>query len=399
MEQAGLFEEGTHEKLNAYYETVSQNAGIRFTTTQEELEKRKHSVLPSKIDFYEFWLSFDTDDSGFDKEIHVFYHHGARQLMGVRYNWNSDLSRPYRTAVYFPVEHRWTGVGICKQVEIFQREITTQHRQRLDNATLANMRMIKISKMSGYGPDEPVFPGKMWLLDDMTHVDTVQMGEIYPSSSNNEFQTLQYAQQRTGVNEVILGMPSGGTPGTATDTLSKIQEGNKKFDYAFKNIKSFVTDLITDVAVCIQQYGPKNLEYFTEAENGQMVQQWLSLPPDNIRQGLTIDLASAGQQENKLIDRQNWTQIAGMITQYYTGMMQLAQLMGNPQLAQLISMSGLQASTEAMKQILDSYDMKNIDRIIVEEFLNGGQLAALSNGGGGQGAIPSQVGGGLAPTQ
>jgi hypothetical protein len=45
------------------------------------------------------------------------------------------------------------------------------------------------------------FPGKMWFVDNKDDIDTMQMGEIYPSAYNNESATLQYHQQRSGINE------------------------------------------------------------------------------------------------------------------------------------------------------------------------------------------------------
>jgi hypothetical protein len=240
---SGFFAEGTREKLeswltNTAFGSATVDSTREFEQSQQKLEKRE-AVWPNNIDWAEIWLAFDVDQSGEQKEIVVHYHKASETLMSIRYNWNSDLRRPYRIGQFMPVEHRWTGIGICKQTEQFQKEVTTQHRQRLDNATLANMRMIKISKMAGYGPKEPIFPGKMWFVDKMEDLETIQMGEIYPSSYNNETSTLQYYQQRIGINEANLGMPQVGTPGTATSDLARIQEGNKKHDYSYRNLKSF----------------------------------------------------------------------------------------------------------------------------------------------------------------
>lgn len=394
-EEGGLFAEGTFENIKAWVQTTV-NTENKFERNQEELENRE-VTWPSRLNIVEIWCSFDIDKSKSYREIVVHYHRDSRSIVSLRYNWHDDLRRPYRTGVYFPVEHRWTGIGVCKQVEQFQREVTTQHRQRLDNATLANMRMIKISKMSGYGPKEPVFPGKMWFLDDMTHVESMQLGEIYPSAYNNEQQTLIYEQQRTGVNEVTLGMPAVGTPGTATGDLQRVQEGRKKFDYTFGNIKSFVNEVIIDVACNLKQFGPRNVQYFSEVQGGELVRQILTLPEGFIRDGLAIEVGAAGEQENKIIDRQNWTQIAGMLTQYYTSAIQLAQLQGNKQMTMAIAQKALVASTEAMKQILESYDLRNIDRIVMMELINAanaprGANQLLNTGGVGSAGSPPNNG-------
>lgn len=368
--ESGYFRPEAWQELEGWVaqQNVGPNPGSgEFRHQQEQLENRVPH-WPKYLYFTEIWLSFDVAKSGNAREIQVFYHKDSRTFLSIRYNWYEDLHRPYRKAVYFPVEHRWNGVGVCKQNEQFQREVTTQHRQRLDNATLANMRMIKIKKLSGYGPGEPVFPGKMWFVDDIADIDTFQMGEIYPSAYNNEATTLQYSQQRTGVNDAIMGMPQAGTPGTATAELSRVQEGNKKFDYSYANFKSLASQLVVDIACEIAQFGPRNVQYYNRAQDGNLVQQFFSLPSEFIRDGLVIKLKAAGQLENKIIDRQNWTQLAPLIQQYYTALIQLAMGSGMVQLIPIITQRGLSAATEAMRQILESYDVRNIDRIIVREF-------------------------------
>lgn len=416
MEESGFFRPGTMEKLKGWVAQQSKSTtGVerQYATSQENLEKRV-AQWPNSIDWCEMWLGFnvDGDPTGRYKEIVVHYHRGARALMSCRYNWHDDLHRPYRVGVFFPIEHRWMGIGLCKQLEQFQRSVTTQHRQRLDNATLANMRMIKVSKLSGYGPGEPIFPGKMWFLNDMDHVDTLQLGEIYNSAYNNEAATGQYADRRSGVNDTILGLPAAGTPGTATGDLARIQESNKRFDYTYQNTKEFTREIIIDSAVMIQQFGPRRIEYLEQAEGGQFVQAFFSMPAEYIRHGLLIDIAAAGQQQNKVIDRQNWVSIATLLQQYYTGASQLAgvqaQITGDPSLLQMITLKGLVASTEAMRQILDSFEIRNIDRIVLSEVsamleqqfgqaVNGGPNGSgrkvLGPGAGGGPAAPGQAAG------
>lgn len=359
----------------------NQAGKSRFDTTQKVLESTE-PVWPKSIKWQHLWLAFDVDGSGRAKEIVVDYHKESGTFLSVRYNWHSDLRRPYRTAPYFPVEGRWRGIGICKMNEQFQKEVTTQHRQRLDNATLANVPMFAIQKMSGYGPNEPIFPGKMWFLNDVKDLSAVRLGEVYPSAYNNESASLQYWQQRIGVNEANLGMPQVGTPGTATSDIARIQEGATKFTFVFDNFREFVNGLVLDVASNIQQFGPRKLPYYDTAEGGNLVRQFFEMPQELIRDGLLISLKVATQQQNKVIDRQNWTQITQFLMQYYTGTLQLAQLMGDPNLIALITQRALMGATEAARQFLETYDTRNIDRIVLVEIE---RMFAQQQQGGGQG--------------
>ena len=386
MTEDGMFRSGTYEKSLAYIEQstigTQPSLGRRYERAQEVLEKRE-AHWPRRVDWTEIWCAFDVDKDGKEEEIVVHYHYQGNFIMSIRYNWHDDLHRPYRIGAYMPVENRWRGIGICKQSQQFQREVTTQHRQRLDNATIANMNMIKVHKLSGYGPKEPVFPGKMWFLDDMTHVESFKLGEIYQSSFANEQATLIYHQQRSGVNELTLGLPQVGTPGTATSDLTRIQEGAKKFDFSYMNVKNFLNELLSDVMCNIIQFGPKNLNYFNEADQGRYVKQLLTMSVSDIRQSILFEVSAAGQQGNRILDRQNWTQVAQLLQQYYMALLQLTA--SNPQMLQQVIQKGIIASTEAMKQILESFDIRNIDRLVVSEIEE--QLLHAGNQPGGPGAV------------
>jgi len=393
-EKAGLFREGIYEDLMIYMENQMSGSpgddGKKFDRSQMDLEHTKYSI-GKNLEWVEFWTAWEVDSSDVKKEIVIHYHRDSRKIMSIRYNYLSDLRRPYRIGKYFPVEHRSRGIGICKMNEQFQRSITTRHRQFVDNATLANIRMFKIHKLSGYGNGEPIFPGKMWFLDNMDQIDTIQMGEVYPSAYQTEQSDVIYSQQRTGVNDVTLGMPQVGTPGTATSDLARIQEGNKKFDLWYMRVRDFGDEVIMDIADLYQQFGPRNLEYFYTAAGGEMVRAFMQLPSSYIREGIIINLKVSSQVHNKVLDRQNWQQIAGFLNQYYQGLAQLAIPLGNPQMIQLIFTKGLGALTEAMRQILETYDVRNIDRIIVKELdlMLKGQIPSILGGGNGPLPLPS----------
>lgn len=371
MVDSGLLYPESYEKLQAFFrnqQTLNGQDGTSFTRSQQDLEKMA-PIWPKQVDWAELWLAWDTDGSGDYREIVVHYHRLSRQILSIRYNWHEDLRRPYRTAVYFPIEHRWTGIGIAQQNSQFQEEITTQHRQRIDNASMANMRMLKVSKLSDYDAGEPLFPGKMFFVDEMDHIDSIQMGEIYPSSYQNEQSTLIYSQQRSGVNEVTLGMPQVGTPGTATSDLARIQEGNKKFDLVYDNVNGLLGDLTKDAAADMIQFGPRFVEFLDYRNNGKAIREVFDLPSDLLKSGAVLRMVPATSQYNRILDRQNWQQLSGIYQQGISGIMQLAQGMGDQEIMRIISVKGVEGAMELMRQIMQSFDVPNINRILPLEQL------------------------------
>jgi hypothetical protein len=240
--------------------------------------------------------------------------------------------------------------------------------------------MIKVSKLSGYGPGEPVFPGKMWLVDDIKDIDTFQLGEIYPSAYNNESQVVNYSQQRTGINDLSLGMPQVGTPGTASSDLSRLQEGNKKGDYTFRNFKKFLTKVSLDAICNTVQFGVRDVSIYNYFDNGPAIKQFMSQDVSLIREQMAMNFQLVGQSQNKYQDRASWTQLAGFIQQYYKGMLDLASATGNQQLVQAISQYALSAGTEAFKQLLETFDVRNINRILLEQLILPPEIApAMGN--------------------
>lgn len=375
-----FFYDDTWEKLeNWVREFNSQElTSAQYTQTVENLQKQQ-VTWPNRVGWVELWMGWDVDDSGKEKEIVVHYHRLSRTVLSIRYNWYDDLRRPYRTGKMINVENRWPGLGVGKQTKMFQREITIQHRQRLDNATIANIRMFKVNKLAGYGPGEPLFPGKLWFVDSMDDIEAFQAGEIYPSSFNDEIQTLNYAQQRSGINDLNLGMPQAGTPGTASSDMARLQEGNKKNDYVMENNKRFFNQIQRDVLYNVFQFGTRDVQIFNFIPNGDKVRAFvMNAPLALVREQLIMNTHLIGMSDNKLSDRSNWTQIAGFISQYYTQLMQFAMETKNVALMGLLSKYIPQGSTEVMKQILESFDTRVLERIIPME-LTQGYLPDLGN--------------------
>jgi hypothetical protein len=181
-------------------------------------------------------------------------------------------------------------------------------------------------------------------------------------------------------------MPTQGTPGTATGDLARIKEGQLGFDYVFQNEKLFISELTMDILANVHQFGTRHVDYFKFAEGGELLQQLFTLPISTIRDSIVFEIGVAGQQQNRVLDRQNWIQISQILNLYYQSMVQLAQLSGDQQLLSLVMKKAFTAATEAMRQILESFDTRNIDRIVlteVEQLLGGG-----GNGGAGPNGSP-----------
>jgi hypothetical protein len=344
------------------------------------------------FEVFELWCSFDVDGDGINEEIVVDYHMESQTFLSIRYNWYDDLHRPYRICNFLNVEGIWPGIGVCKQTEQLQEEVTTIHRQRLDNATLANMAQIVLRKGMGYGNGEPIFPGKMWFVDDpQKDISQFKLSEIYPSSYINEESIVSYYEKRTGANEVILGVPQSGTPGTATSDLTRLAEGNKRFDLVLKNVKRWLSAIGYDVVTNYQLFGNQNVHWMIMGpDEGAFVEQVLQMPSVLVRRGAIVDLTVTDSITNRQVEQQQWMSLFQVVTNYFERALNLSQFLGPEAMAQ-IAPRALMAGDEALKMLLETFNIVDSDRFT----LGGGDENAQSSGAGataGTGILPAPTG-------
>lgn len=343
----------THEAPSASgdYERAKDQAG--------HTEPAWHEVFRTQ----EIWLSFDIDKDGVDEEIVVDYHRDSRIILSARYNWYDDLHRPYRHCNYMPVEGRFYGIGIGKQNEQFQKLITTIHRQRLDNQTLANMMQLAIKKTAGYGPGEPLFPGKLWFLDNPREdIIPLKVSDTYLTQVNHEDYARTYSERRTGVNEVVLGMPHEGTPGTATSDTMRLAEGNKKFDMTLRNVRRWLGPLGTDTLANYQQFGDNQRHWLKMGrDKGQVIEQILALPPQLVRDGAIVEVTVTDSITNKEVQRQQWMALFAVLSQYYDRQVQTAALLQSPELLLMMGQASLEAGDYLIRRLIETFREASID--------------------------------------
>ena len=358
MVAASQLASDAYEKLNGYY------IGVSITNNKVEAEVQELTntvpVYPSEIELTRVLLDFDVDGNGEESAIEVIFHENSRQILSLTYSEGRD----YEKGVYMPMEYRWYGYGIAKQNNQFQEEVTAQHRQRLDNATIANMAMFKVKKTASWiKDDEPIFPGKKWFVEDMEDIQPMFIGDVKASAYNNENQVVIYSQQRTGVNELTLGMPNIGTPGTASDSLARVQESNRKFDYTYNNKKDFLNRVLWRAAQSIIKYGPADRQVFSILPQGAEVQIYLQ-DIERLKNKMFFNVQLAGAKNNKVLDRNTYTQLAGMQTQYWTQVMGLAQQLQDPNLVQEMAKAALRAADQINLEILRAFDVPNPEKLI-----------------------------------
>ena len=388
MALSGRMDPDGVEKVKLWFTQMGdiESQGTEYDQARREDENAEPDWKET-FSFTEMWLSFDVDGDGVDEEIVVDFHRESMSVLSIRYNWYSDAHRPYRIGVYIPVEGRWTGIGVGKQLEQFQALITTVHRQRLDAGTLANMGQLALKKTSGYGADESIWPGKLWFVDNpATDIREFSLSNTqHFAQLSNEDAARQYADKRSGANELILGTPKAGTPATATTDMMKLQEGNKKFDMVLKNVRRWYSLLGSDVLANFQQFGTRERSWMVRGEDGVYVEKFLTMPQGDIRRGAFVDLSVTDSITNKDVEAQKWMQVFSVLTAHYDKVLeragQVAGLLQDPEIFLMFAQMALSASNEAIRRFLGAMAVPDIDSFLIDLDKLGGESAGPETGG------------------
>jgi hypothetical protein len=294
-----------------------------------------------------------------------------------------------------------------------QAEVSTMHCQRIDNGTIRNSVLFKGRRGSGVKADEPIWPGRVILVDNpQEDLIPMPMGYEAQSTLQEEEMLINYYRGRTGISDYQRG--GSGTPAisysTATTTVQMLQQGRLRLDQTLREIQSALAETGQRVVELYQQFSQGQKPYLVMGDkDGQTVEQILQFPLDTIRLGVAIKVTATNAQLNKETRIRTDQIIFGLVTQFYQQLFQGMAIVVNPQYPpplRVLAAQMVQGGIILARRILDAYGQQDLDRIIPDmEQLNAttqglsqlgiGQppVAVVGPGGAGMGAGPGAASG------
>lgn len=363
----------------------------------ERLDLAKPS-LSNALDLHEFWTNFDVRGVGEPVAVVCTLHLPTGALLRVDYNPFISQEYPYSVARFMRQEGRFHGIGICEMLEHYQDEVTAQHNQRIDAATISNAPVYKALIGSGLRADEPLYPGRILFLNNINDFDAVaNQAQRYTTTSELENQTLGYAMQRTGVNDFVSGAssPEIGYAAAATNMLQSAN-ATKRIDQSLREFRSAIAESGTRIAEMYQQFnqGGKLFEVFGE-KDGAVLQQFLQFPLVQLRYAVGIDVTATTAALSKDMEIRTNTIVMGQITQFWQQLIQSLMLLSNPMVPPMIKNAvvlAIKSGTTMMRRLLDNYGLQDANELVpqLQEIIGGQQqqLDSLANPYGG-GAVPA----------
>lgn len=392
------------EDINKIWKLPESQADLSESEKAQQTIENREPMDWQQYRLFELSLRWDVDGDGLDEEILVYFHWESRTLLRRKFNTFRNGRRPWIIFRYIRVPHRLYGEGMAEMLEHLQEEISTIHNQRIDNATVANLQIILVKKLiRGLSPGDRLWSGKI-VKADAQDVGTLRLGEIYPSTVNNEQIAQTYAKEISGVGDNINGQGQPVTRTTATAQLSMLEEANRRFDKPIKSIRKSIREIGVHCTDLMADYGTNGLAEEWLGDRGTVVEEMLSDPttfaPGNVR----VQTLSTKSSVNREVEFQSAVAVMNMVVQMGQQFMQLGS-MANPQAAGVIAHELVNAIREPWKKVMQYSDSQNIDeamsvlnvltRILpAPEDLGG--LAGAEAGANAQGAGP-QPGAGANP--
>lgn len=326
--------------------------------------------------------------------IILSFHKRTKTVMRKVFNFLPDNMLPVKRAKLGYRTGGMYGHGYSELLEIYQEELSTTHNQRLDNATVANIRALRVSpRARALDGNCELFPAAL-LVAEKDEVESIAVGDVYPSTFKNEELTLQLVARRASISPAVSGMGTGGMMKrpqqySAQGTLAVMQENNSGVGFATSEFRHAHTELGSALVKMYGKFGTFGKEDAFGLDGERLIAAL-----DKFSEGkLRIPIRASTGSLNKEVEKQTGMLMAGLLQRHYTAIGQLIQAISNPMAPpefKQYAVGVTLAATEFHKRVLKDFDY-DPDLYIPESPIKpqaeqgGGQ--PQNQGAGGQGGM------------
>ena len=377
-----------------------------------------------EVELWEMHIRYDANGDGVEEDLIVTYHKPTATILRAIYNWLPG-GRPYSVIRYLRGDGFY-GVGVGEQTETWQNVISNVLNYDIDKLLLSNAPMFAVKEGANILPDEPIFPGKIWSLND-PRADILPMHMIAPGNFDM-MQMMGFLQEqsrsRTGLSDLQQGnvgaLPSR-TPATTVQSL--LQEGNTRFDMSIKDLRQgglsqvglrvlqnvqFQTRNFTNNPFA-QAYLATAQQVLGEPEGTEAARAILGvsgegLPAEPIQNGLAVQLTATSGLNNKELQRQSNLALLQLGSQMGEQFINLAGLIQQGGLVGEVAQKLFAGGTELLLRTLEQFDVRNPEEIVPnlqsllganQQLAGGGGIQPLGGAAGGAPGGAPQAPGGL----
>lgn len=336
---------------------------------QEERELINRVTERKEHELYEVWADYDVDGDGYEEKCVLTYHYEANKLLRPILNPFKHRRRPFVSVQCFPRPHRVYGIGYGQKLERLQEGITTAANQALDNNTIANTKVMKGRKGKGIKPNQKIYAGKIFLLDDLDDLQEFDLGTLNPYVLN-VVNFLRDVSEEISSYNVGKESPVVKSGATATSTLALIQEGTKQFDFLLNIDRLAMTEVAYQVYELYSQFQPRFVYDMAGDKDAQLVEEVWQANQGDVRKGLQFDLTASSAYVNQAVEREAWRMMFDLVTGFYTRLFEVSQVIFDPaappQLKALVGKM-CQSGQLIMMRLMEQWNIKDSERLIVSQ--------------------------------
>ena len=376
------------EELPGFDKKAYENVMNHFVVDDEaikEVMREEDEFDPftdERIEIHEVWCRFDTREDGVYEDIVVTLHVGEGEILRAIYVPSAHGHHPFHKINYLP-GYGIYGIGLA-EIDAWAQEASTQMLNALiDNIRLTNTRMFAVPEGARFQNDELIYPSKVWYLGPDEQIGEVKLSEVYPSGFTMLHQLVQFAELRSGVNELrqgnISGLPSR-TP--ATSLLSIMREGNKRFDMIHSGIReehsTMGMRLVQNVAQRAKSDPFRWQTFFTNTIGPEDAQRAMSvfMTPDveAIEEAFGVSVTATSGSVNKEVEKQSFIGMLQIAQQIYGALTQTALLMAQvpDPVVRATAAASYASGVDILGQLFERFDVQNKDEHL-------GNLEAVAN--------------------
>ena len=279
------------------------------------------------------------------------------------------------------------GHGYAELLETYQEELSTTHNQRLDNATVANVRALRVSPHARtLDANTELYPGAL-IVGEKDDIESIQVGDVYPSTFKSEEMTMQLVARRSGITPAVAGAGSGSMgkrPAvySSQGTLAVMQENNSQVGFATAEFRHAHVMLGSALASMYGKFGTNGLEEAFGLDGEALTQALKEFTEGKMR----IPIRAATGSLNKETEKQAGMLMAGVLQRHYTAVGQLLQAIANPMVppqAREYFTSLVVASEMFHKKLIKDFGYEQPDLYVPEAKVQQPQNAGAARQAGG----------------
>lgn len=318
------------------------------------------------------------------------YHKKSKTCLRRVFNFLPDNELPIKRAKQGYNTDGLYGHGYAELLEVYQEELSTTHNQRLDNATVANIRALRVSpRARALDTNVELYPAAL-LVGDKDEIESIQVGDVYPSTFKNEEMTLGLVARRAGISPAVSGAGTGGmmkkpAQYSAQGTLAVMQENNSVVGYTTSTFRHFHVALGHSLTRMYGKFGTNGKEEMFGLDAKRLKEAL-----DLFDQGrMAIPIRAATGSLNREVEKQTGMLMAGLLQRHYTAVGQLLQALGNPMIPPEVKdyfIKVVLASEMFHKKVVHDFGYEQPDLFVPEAKVAGGG-APQAGGGMGQGGM------------